>query len=500
MRTASLASTLALTFALAVLPACATPPQTSPELTTLPPGTVDLRGEAAPSAPGAPYAATNLPDRIILTPAADPATGMSVSWRTNTQAIETAAEITELKASPAFRDSGRIVSGTSTATLSENGEARYHKVSFTGLKPDTAYAYRVKGAAGFSEWHQFQTASNTDDAFRFLYFGDTQNSILDFGSLAWRRALLQAGNPELVLHAGDLVSSRDDMVHDDEWGQWAQAGGWALATLPQLPASGNHEYVDLILPDGTESRRLSDHWPMMFALPENGSAGTEKTTYVVDYQGVRFIVLDGTSALDLGTREAQTAWLDARLAESEANWNIVMMHQPIFTCARPNDTQKLKEAWKPVFEKHGVDLVLQGHDHCYSRLTAEEGREAGATARASGNDQGPVYIVSVAGSKMYGLNDRAGTQPDRAAEDTSLFQIIDVTPEQLSFRSYLNTGALYDGFDLVKREAGGNELRDIKEAVPAMRRCTGPAQEVDAPMPADRLGPDGFGCTAEVKD
>lgn len=461
---------------------------------------VDLRGEVANPAVGQPYAARTLPDRIVLSPASDPTSGMAVSWRTDMAATQSVAEIAEMAPAPGFGTRAWRVEGHSVATLSENGAARYHKVRFSGLKPDTAYAYRVLGTAGFSEWHQFHTASLDEQPFRFIYFGDTQNRILDIGSLAWRRALLQAENPKLMLHAGDLVASRDDVIHDDEWGQWAAAGGWALASVPQAPAPGNHEYVDYILPDGSESRRLGGHWQAMFALPGNGAPGTEATTYAVDYQGVRFIVLDGTSAIELGTIAAQTAWLEAKLAETASRWKVVLFHQPIFTCARPNDTAELKAAWKPVFEKHGVDLVLQGHDHCYSRLTAEAGRDAGAQARAGGTAQGPVYMVSVAGSKMYGLNDRSPDQPDRVAEDTSLFQVVDVSPERLSLRAYTNTGVLYDGFELVKEADGRNRLVELGTPVPPVRRCTGPAQEIDAPMPPDRFGPDGLPCTAEVKD
>jgi len=460
---------------------------------------VDLRGEAAPVARGKPYAARNLPDRIILSPGANPAVSAGVSWRTDLAQSETVAEIAELVPSPNFGERATQLNGQSVATTSENGGARYHKVRFEDLKPDTAYAYRVRGAAGFSEWHQFRTAKQEAAPFRMIYMGDTQNSILDIGSLSWRRALLQAGNPQLMLHAGDLVASRDDLVHDDEWGEWTAAGGWALASIPQLPAAGNHEYVDLILPDGTESRRLGDHWPLMFNLPNNGAADADKTTYFVDYQGVRFIVMDGTSALDLNTQKSQTEWLEARLAEAKGNWKIVLMHQPIYTCARPNDTEALKAAWKPLFEKYGVDLVLQGHDHCYSRLTSDTIRKSGEKAKRSSSTQGPVYMVSVAGSKMYGLNDRSDKQPDRVAENTSLFQIIDVSPERLSLRAYLNTGVLYDGFDLTKTPAG-NRLEELPDNVPAVRRCTGPQQLVDQPMPANRLGPDGLLCTAEVKD
>lgn len=460
---------------------------------------IDLRGETAPAAPGRPYVARNLPDRIILTPGAEPSTEMLVSWRTDMATSETVAELAELVPAPNFGLRAMAITGVNVTTISENGEARYHKARFAGLKPDAAYAYRVRGAAGFSEWHQFRTAAAATLPFRFIYMGDTQNRILDIGSISWRRALLQAGNPQLMLHAGDLVASRDDMTHDDEWGEWTAAGGWALASVPQIPAAGNHEYVDVIKPDGSEQRRLGAHWPVMFNLPNNGAEAAPLTTYTLDYQGVRFVVLDGTAALDLGALDGQTAWLDAQLAAAPGPWTIVLFHQPIFTCARPGDTPVLKAAWKPVFEKHKVDLVLQGHDHCYGRLTSEAGRSAGIEARAGGGSQGPVYMVSVAGAKMYGLNDRADTQPDRVAEDTSLFQVIDVAPDRLSLRAYLNTGVLYDGFDLVKK-AGGNRLEELPDDLPTVRRCSGPPQQIDQPMPPDRLGPDSLPCTAEVKD
>ncbi|MCG2842746.1 metallophosphoesterase family protein [Sandaracinobacter sp. RS1-74] len=464
------------------------------------PAVIDMTGEKAPAAAGAPYRAKSLPDRVVLNPGADPAREMAVTWRTETGVAGTQAELAEMAPSPTFGQKAVQVSGTSVAATSENGPSRHHSVRFIGLKPDTAYAYRVQGTAGWSEWHQFRTASAEAKPFRFLYVGDTQNSILNIGSLAWRRALLQAGNPALMLHAGDLVASRDDLAHDDEWGEWFAAGGWALASVPQVVAAGNHEYVDLILPNGAESRRLAPHWPVSFTLPKNGAAGAEATSYFLDWQGVRFVVLDGTSALDLGTLKAQTDWLDRTLAGSKARWNVVLMHQPIFTCARPKDTPKLKEAWAALFERRKVDLVLQGHDHCYSRLTAEQGREAGAKARTGGAVQGPVYMVSVAGSKMYGLNDRSASQPDKVAEDSSLFQIVDVEADRLKLRAHLNTGVLYDGFDLVKGADGRNRLVELDSALPQARRCSGPAQLPDQPMPAGRLGPDGLPCTAEVKD
>jgi hypothetical protein len=449
---------------------------------------VDARGpEPAPHAPGQPHVARSLPDRIVLVPGADPAREMVVSWRTDVNQPAAEAELVEMVNAPNFALRAKTVSGASTRVVTENGDALYHRASFNGLTPDTAYGYRVKGQGGWSEWHQFRTAAADRRAFRFLYFGDTQNSILEVGSLAWRRALLQAGDPAFIVHAGDLVASRAEMVHDDEWGEWAAAGGWVLASIPQLAAAGNHEYVNMALPDGSESRRLGGHWALTFPFPGNGAEGVETTTKVVEWQGVRFIVLDGTSAIDLGTLETQTRWLETKLKRPHDGWTIVVMHQPIFTCSRIEDTPAIGEAWRPLFERHGVDLVLQGHDHCYHRLSSADGREAGQRARARGRQQGPVYLISVTGSKMYGLHERSFSQADRVAEDTRLFQIIDVSPGRIAVRAHLATGELYDSFDIMREGNGRKTLVEQMRELPPARRCSGPGEP--------DLNADGLPCT-----
>ena len=442
-----------------------------------------------PRSAGTPYAARNLPDRIVLTPGADPTQEMAVSFRTDAQQRTSEAEIAMSVDGPTLSEQAIKVSGTDAprAQDSANGPALYHQIRFSGLRPDTMYAYRLKGSAGWSEWLQFRTAAADARAFRFLYLGDVQNGILTYASRVIRQAFHANGGIDLVLHAGDLAAQRDDLDHDDEWGEWNQAAGYNYAIVPQIPATGNHEYVDIALPNGAESRKLGPYWPLQFALPANGAAPVKATTYFVDYQGVRFIVLDGTAAIELGTMAAQTRWLDATLASSKAKWNVVLFHQPVFTCARPTDTAEIKAAWKPVFDKRKVDLVLQGHDHCYSRLTSEAGRDASAAARGKGAIQGPVYVVSVTGSKMYALNDRARTQPDKTAEATELYQIVDVDGDRLKFRTYTASGKLYDGFALERGQDGGNRLRDLDEPMIAVRVCTG------------KIGPDGGACAARGK-
>jgi len=249
-----------------------------------------------------------------------------------------------------------------------------------------------------------------------------------------------------------------------------------------------------------EAAKFLEHFNRMAAALELGALLTIKrrrlygmhedvavTSYYTDYQGVRFIVLDGTAGTSLDALDAQTRWLDRSLASSTARWNIVVQHQPIYTCARPNDTEALKAAWEPIYRARGVDMVLQGHDHCYSRITDGEGKASGEARRAQGAAQGPVYVVSVAGPKMYGLNNRALTQPDRVAADTQMYQTIDVEAGRLRYRAYTVSGVLYDAADIVRAADGTKTLREPAEALPPLRLCDGGA------------GPDGAPCVGSTK-
>lgn len=439
-------------------------------------------------APNGRYAARGWADRVVLFPGADASREMAVAWRTDTRQTTSEAQIALDISGPSLAYAARTVSGKTLPSTTDNGAAHHHHVRFTGLTPGTRYVYRVRAADGWSEWLAFTTARVETAPFRFLYFGDTQNDILEIGSRVIRQGFLSSGPVDLAVHAGDQIAQRETKIADDEYGEWTQAGGYAFAMIPQAVAAGNHEYRDVIAADGSESRELGPGWTPHHALPANGAAGTEATSYFFDYQGARFVVLDGTAALDMGALEAQTAWLDQTLNASTARWNIVLMHQPIYTCARPEDTEPLKSVWKPVFERHHVDLVLQGHDHCYARVSNEAGAAASRAASDAGQPVGPVYLVSVTGSKMYGLNDRADTQPVRVAEDTELYQVLDVNADRIAFRAFTATGELYDGFTLTRGADGANRLTETDETLLATRRCSRAS------------GPDDRPCTARGKD
>jgi 3',5'-cyclic AMP phosphodiesterase CpdA len=400
---------------------------------------------------------TALPDRIVLTFADDPTTNQSVTWRTSTEVKKAYAEIAVATPGREFETKAEKLTARSQGLKTDLGEAHYHAVQFTKLQPATKYAYRVGDGANWSEWFHFTTASTQPEPFSFIYFGDAQNDVRSLWSRVIREAYGDAPKARFMIHAGDLINNADS---DAEWGEWFNAGHWLNAMMPSVPVPGNHEMAKL--EDG--SRRLSHHWKPQFSLPENGPKGLEETCYTLVYQGVRIIGLNSNQDMD-----AQAAWLDGVLARNKARWVVCTFHHPVFSSAKERDNAALRSAWKPVFDKYRVDLVLTGHDHTYARTGLETPGSAPATVanvptgeKRIDQRTGTVYVVSVSGPKMYNLQRQEFMK--RAAEDTQLYQIIHVDGASLRYEARTATGEVYDAFTLEKRADG--EINELIEQIP----------------------------------
>ncbi|TVR57571.1 MAG: metallophosphoesterase family protein [Gemmatimonadales bacterium] len=427
-------------------------------LVALAPGLAEAQNTLVPE--GMPrYEPTGFPDRIVLTFTGDPAATQAVTWRTGPSVTRAVAEISVAGDSPGLHLTARMVEGRTTPLEAGNGLAHHHTVTFTDLRPNTLYAYRVGGEGTWSEWFQFRTAKGTFEPFSFLYFGDAQNAVKSHYSRTVRQAALDRSDARVMVHAGDLVNLRAGN-HDDEWGEWFDAGGWLHGMIPSIPAPGNHEYVDEVDQAGREWRTLSPHWPVQFAFPGNGPDGMEETVYHVDFQGVRFIVLNSVEAVydDAPDRvEDQARWLEALLRDNPNRWTVAVFHHPVVSVARGRDNPSLQEHWQPLFEEYGVDLVLQGHDHSYGR----GGNLAEGTTAWDGR-VGTMYVVSVAGPKMYFASEEALETFDRVGEDTQLYQTVQVEWDRIVFESRTTTGRLYDAFELHKDPEGPNRLVDLR--------------------------------------
>ena len=383
------------------------------------------------------------PDRIMLTIPGDPATSRAVTWRTCPSANKTIGQIAEATASPFFGDRLTAIEGTSTFWMKGDSSALGHKVIFDKLSPETMYTYRVGDGDNWSEWFQFTTSSDQNQHFNFLYLGDFQNDIKQHGSRAIRQAYSHFPQADFILFAGDLVSRSTE----DYWSEFFYAGNWIFGTMPSVPTPGNHEYEKH--GDG-EPRTFSKHWNQIFTTPDNHPGNLKDRTYYMDYQGVRFVSVDSPAMVN-GEEDGKATieWLHNVLANNPNQWTILFTHYPVYSCSQGRDKEEYRNALKPILEKYGVDLVLQGHDHTYCR---------GQNLEGVGEDceNPPMYMVSVSGPKMYGLS--VNRWSDRSASETQLYQNIEVTNNKINVDVFTVTGELYDSFSLIKNKMGVNKV------------------------------------------
>ncbi|MCR9133424.1 MAG: metallophosphoesterase family protein [bacterium] len=399
------------------------------------------------------------PDRIILTFKGDPATSRAVTWRTDTSITNGVAQIAEASVNSKFVEEAITINAEleefDLGQYKDNNSliVHYHSVVFEGLEPDKLYAYRVgNGDEHWSEWIQFRTAKKGYHPTQFVYFGDAQNDILEHWSRVIRMAYQTAPDASFVIHAGDLVN----YAHRDlEWAEWFKAGGFIHSQWTAIPVVGNHEFMR----KGTlKSRELSMQWRPQFTLPEETDLDPElhETVYSVHYQDIHIIVLNSTDQL-----EQQTEFLEQQLKNSTAKWKIVTCHHSVFSPAKGRNFQFARDNWKPLFDKYGVDLVLNGHDHTYARGHVPI-RTADKSATGSIKT---MYVTSVSGPKQYAVDEDQmeeykadGYKNVEVGEQTQFYQVITVEDNTLTYVAYTVLGEEYDRAIIAKDFETGDKM------------------------------------------
>lgn len=404
------------------------------------------------------------PDRIILTFHGDPTTRRAVTWRTDTSVVQAVAQIAEATVNSKFTEQAiTVLAKTETFDLglykgNKPLNVLYHSVIFQALEPDKLYAYRVgDGQEHWSEWIQFRTAKAGYAPTEFVYFGDAQNDVLAHWSRVIRMAYQTAPNASFVIHAGDLIN---DAHRDHEWAEWYKAGGFIHSQWTAVPVVGNHEFSSI---EDDEPRKLSIQWRPQFTLPveKEMDETLHETVYTVDYQDVQVIVLNSNDELD-----SQTEYLEKQLKNSTAKWKIVTCHHSVFSPAKGRNFQFARDHWKPLLDKYGVDLVLNGHDHTYAR-----GHVPVRTSDDDSGTLGTIYVTSVSGPKQYALDVEQmktyaaeGYQRDKGAEQTQFFQVITIENNKLTYVAYTALGEEYDRAVIVKDfKTGRKTLEQMDE-------------------------------------
>ena len=242
-----------------------------------------------------------------------------------------------------------------------------YKAHTTGLTPGATYYYRVGGSAGYSKVGTLYIDGGSSDV-TFLHVTDSQESSksgFDRWGTMLGAAKAKVPNASFVAFSGDMTNYSHEFLTMKEWLWGLDTASDVLMNTPIEPSSGNHDTFDYSFVDRFDIK-YADYIPG--SEIDMLSGGNYYYTYGSD---VLFINLN--TNIDTFKPEFQTQinWV-INLLEKYAGckWKIVQMHKgPISTGTHTvqYDVEDYRRAYCPIFAKYKVDLVLQGHDHVYTR-------------------------------------------------------------------------------------------------------------------------------------
>jgi hypothetical protein len=300
-----------------------------------------------------------------------------------------------------------------------NGGFNGHAI-LDDLKENTEYSYRVGGDGNWSETYEFKTRRFKGN-FDFLFFGDPQigsSGNVPKDQAGWQDTVqvALAANPEaeLLVSGGDQVETAGV---ETQWTAFLAPNG--LRNVPWVATIGNHD---------VGSRAYEQHlWtPNTNRSPSlySASSSTNRSggDYWFMYKGVLFIDLNSNAYFTSNAPgvDADTAHIGfitdvVQQHGADAKYTVLVYHHSIYSPAvhaNDGDNKKRRLDFPAAFSRLGVDLVLQGHDHSYSRsylidsgVKQNIGEQPGATSVFQ-DPGGVIYVTgnSASGSKYYPLS------------------------------------------------------------------------------------------------
>lgn len=225
--------------------------------------------------------------------------------------------------------------------------------------------------------------------------------------------------PELLLTVGDNIYEdgteaewRTNFDPDEQFGR-------VYREIPIAPALGNHD----VRKDPTAA-------PLFKRFPHLDGA----RYYSLDHKNMHVAVLDSNESLAPGT--PQHEWLDRDLAQAKTGWKVLAMHHPMLSSSTDRAKRlKLDEYLGPLLAKHGVDLVLAGHDHNYERSVPL-------------NEHGTIFVRT--GNGARGIMPYESEQPAwSAARIANRGHVeLDVGEQAIHGRMVRRTGEVVDEFTI----------------------------------------------------
>ena len=266
-----------------------------------------------------------------------------------------------------------------------------YRAYLTGLAPGTAYSYKViEGGANVTPESGYRFTTPGPGPVSFLVFGDSGD-----GSSNQLAVTLQmvTEQPDFVVHVGDIAYQSG--TYNEFTANYFEYYKTLMRRACFFTIAGNHEYYTQ-----NSAPYLALHAPPTntVPLPDSGKY------YSFDWAGMHFTALDA-NLLDPQFAAAQArmlAWFDNDLAQSQALWKIVFFHQTAYPIQHHIDDPidiAARALFVPILERHGVQLVLAGHEHNYQRSKPMRAGvpvpigTGGTIYMVSGGGGGPLHPV-----------------------------------------------------------------------------------------------------------
>lgn len=367
--------------------------------------------------------------QVSITPGKDE-TELNFAWYSEKTDSE-ATPIVHFGTDEAALETFEGTTGDVDPSLTGDKEYVYNHVTVTGVEPSTTYYYTVEKNGEQTEAVEYTTQDF--DSVKILYVGDPQigastgqpqgdaeltnesgaaNTAAQNDGFGWDRTLDAAlsENPDLnfVISAGDQVN-KTGQPKEEEYAAYLSAD--ALKTLPVATTIGNHD-------------SLNPDYMYHFFNPNTTEYGTTEAggDYYYSYGDGLFIVLNTNN---YNVAEHKEAIDEAVNAYPDAAWRIVTIHQDIYGSGLDHsdtDGMILRTQLTPVFDEYDIDVVLQGHDHTYSRskLLYGDGQTHGSyefRLNEDGSDYDWDNAYNVDTDEQIPLYPEDGDEEGQAAKD-----------------------------------------------------------------------------------
>ena len=230
-----------------------------------------------------------------------------------------------------------------------------HKATVSRLAPSTSYIYRL-GTGRAGEWSAiYEFSTRNRENYSVLLAGDIQIGAknIEEDTAGWQDTLDKASqitpDAAFILSTGDQVDTASSQNQYDNMLSPPQ-----FKNLPFVPTIGNHDNHEL----------FSYH----FNLP-NESLTFGKTSaggnYYFTYGKTLFLVINSNSP----NYDQHEAFIRTAVKKSSrARWKIVMIHHSLYGAdIQHSSLADLRKNFGSIFDKHGIDVVLSGHEHIYAR-------------------------------------------------------------------------------------------------------------------------------------